>query len=188
MEEGYSEMPIRPPMPSGLASSASLEYQFENPQIIQVLEKIFQGMVRVETADGFRWVQESSPMINKKGLSQIRAYLTSFLLGAKNFALTNIDEDYARQSTIDFGNALITDINDNWKKYEIRDEASASFITRILSDMIFTIKKKGTDANYFKFLTKTHSVSEIQHHQNMMTQQAVTPQKKGILSTLFGRR
>ena len=191
MEEELMDSPMAFPQPMGggsLAAEGALQYQFENPNLVDTMEHTFLCETEI-IEDGMRkWIKIPGvkPMINYKGLSKIRGFLTMFLIGSKNFALTDVSDQYIGESVINIGRIIMTDFMDNWNIYEIKDYASASFMVETITDVAYTIKKKGEGATYLKFLTKTHHVSEMQTHNGQQRQQQNND--GGLMEMLFNKK
>jgi hypothetical protein len=192
-EEDNNYFPTQMPMNYGgnsLSSEGALQYQFESGGVIEVLERIMQGKELIEDPRTGKKIykQVTKPMINQLGMAKIKGFLTTFLSSAKIFALTDVNDEYIGDSVISIGEVLVKDLEDNWERYGIKDDASASFIVNIVTDLAYSIKRKGESATYLKFLTKTHNVSEIQHHQSLSQQNNNPMQRQGIIGKILGRR
>lgn len=189
-EEELPQIPLTPPN-MGLSSEGALQYQFENPNIVQTFLHIIRGEVKSfdsKTAQTI-WIQKLRPMVNEKGVGMIQGYLLTFLEGSKNYGLTKIDNEYIGESVIHIGMIIRDELYDNWNDYDVKDEQAASFIVERVTDIAFTIKKKGDAGTYLTFLTKTHNVNEIQHHQSLNQRRSMGDGgKRGMMDIIFGRR
>ena len=178
----------QPIMAGGLSSEGALQYQFENPKIVEEALHVFRGEVKVinPQTNAATWQRRYPAMVNEKGLAMIRGYLLMFLQGTKNYGLTDVSDEYIGESVIDVGRIIRDELYDHWEEYQVRGYSAASFIVERVTDLAYTIKKKGEDATYLKFLTKTHNISEVQHHQSI----GAPKQDKGdgVLGMLFGKK
>lgn len=146
------------------ASESSLRYQLENADILEDIEHSLKcEILGYDPATGKHiWYTPPgiTPLLNEQGINTVLATLRSRL--TKVFALTDLDEDEIRNITISVSNNIIQDVRYNWDNYQIKDRAAASTIVNIVTDNVYASLRKSVNGKYLRFLTKTHTVSEIQ--------------------------
>jgi len=183
IQEQQPQFPVYPYNP-GMSSESSLAFQLDVKSILNDIEHDIKGEVLVINDDGSaKWeVPEGvKSIIGFKGINRVMSVLRSRL--TKVFVLSNLSQDYIENITIGIAKNVVDDIYYNWEEYEIKDDASASHIVRLVTDTVLATLTKAHDAKYLKFLSTVHQ--DIQHSNfqgGIMPQQ----QSKGFLNRFMG--
>jgi len=184
------EYPTQQPAGNYHAEAGALQYQLENIDTVERIERIIKGEVPFfDKLGNLKWKKAFNPMINEKGVSMIRGYLTMYLGGTKTYALSDLKDQYISDEVIDIARNIKAELMDNWSEYEVKDYAAASFIINIVASAVHAVLKKGQDATYLKFLRTTQSIQEVQHHQSMGRGfNQPSDEKQGLFNMIFGRK
>lgn len=189
-EEEIEWQPINNPHEGGgHSSSTSIKYQLEFQEIIDELSMTLQSKIPVTTkTNDTVWVRPDGvrPLINEKGVNNIVAILRSHL--SKIFILSDLDQQTIENMTITLGRTLIDNFYFNWHEYDIQDMSDASTILHLVCNTVYATLRKSHHGNYLKFLSKTTTAQEIQHHTVRPMRNSGGDEGSNIINKIFGRR
>ena len=169
-----------------------LRYQLDTEEFLEEMECRFLAKKKVYDNKTNMVVivddKNSVPLINKIGWSRLRAHIRTSV--DKLFALTDLEENDIRMFTIHAGRNIINQFYLHWDEYNIKSVADASTMVQIITNSIYANLRRSYLKNYLDYLTTTHYQTEhVSINQGANQNQGMygEPQKRGILSRIFGR-
>ena len=171
-QEYEQQQPMPMPMQSPQFSEDMLRYQLETDDILEQIELIILGKVKVfdKKAQKFKLEDDpyTKPLITIEGWSRLKAYLRISM--DKIFSLTDLDDDIIRGMVISAGKNMIDMIELTYEEYGIKSSSDASLLVRIITNAMYANLRKSHLATYLKFLRTTifqHQTQNISPPQRM---------------------